>query len=220
MAKIYLKLGLVQTDKFVVAKRKDLIGQYLGETTAKTTAVFKEAKNGVLFIDEAYSLGHSEKRDIYSKECLDVIVQNLEKGTDVVLIIAGYKEELEKCFFSSNEGLRRRFPWVYNIDPYSVDSIRSIFLKQVENSGWGFLDSIDEEAPLSFFQNHKDLFQFSGGDTDNFFNKCKIAHSKRIFLRSNTKRGKLIHIDLKKAIDMHKENNKIEKNEPPFGMYL
>ena len=66
-------------DDFVVkiVKRKDLIGEYLGHTAVKTQKVIDECKGGVLFIDEAYSLGNTDKKDTYSKECIDTINQNL-----------------------------------------------------------------------------------------------------------------------------------------------
>ena len=132
LAKIYLKLSFLANDIFKVAKRSDLIGEYLGQTSAKTQRLINKCIGGVLFIDEAYSLGNREGRDSYSKECIDTIVANLAEKRRFVCIIAGHKKELEDCFFSVNPGLRRRFPWVYTIVEYSPTELSEIFEKQVK----------------------------------------------------------------------------------------
>ena len=67
LSKIYLAMGILKNDIFRVVKRADLIGKYLGHTAQKTQKVIDSCKGGVMFIDEAYSLGNSEGRDIYSK---------------------------------------------------------------------------------------------------------------------------------------------------------
>ena len=126
-------------DEFIfrIVKRADLIGKYLGHTAAKTQEVIDSCKGGVLFIDEAYSLGNAEGRDSFSKECIDTLNQNLsENKNNLLCIIAGYKESLEKCFFSYNEGLNRRFSFRYNIEPYSAEQLRDIFLCKLREIKW------------------------------------------------------------------------------------
>jgi len=99
LGKVYKELGILSNDTFKLVTRSDLIAGYLGQTAIKTQKVIDEAKGGVLFIDEAYSLGNAELRDSFSKECIDTLNQNLSERRDFLCIIAGYKEELEKCFF-------------------------------------------------------------------------------------------------------------------------
>ena len=120
IGQIYHKMNIFSknTDdyKFIIARRSDLIGEYLGTTAKKTQKGIDSCKGGVLFIDEAYSLGNSEGRDSYSKECIDTINQNLsENKGEFLCIIAGYKDSLEKNFFNYNQGLVRRFPFVYTL---------------------------------------------------------------------------------------------------------
>ena len=121
LAKIYLSLGIIQSNKFRIATRKDFIGEYLGHTAIKTQKVIDSCMGGVLFIDEAYSLGNGDsKKDTFSKECIDTLNQNLsENKGKFVCIIAGYKENLEHDFFSVNPGLQRRFPFRYSIEKYT-----------------------------------------------------------------------------------------------------
>ena len=115
---------------FKIARRSDLIGRYLGETAIKTQKVIDDCYGGVLFIDEAYSLGNEEGRDSFSKECIDTINQNLtENKGNFLCIIAGYKDSLEKCFFDYNEGLKRRFPFVYEIEDYTYLELENILKK-------------------------------------------------------------------------------------------
>jgi hypothetical protein len=82
MGKIYSKLGILTNGTFKKVTRSDLIAGYLGQTALKTKDVINEALGGVLFIDEAYSLGNEEGRDSFAKECIDTINQNL---SDIIL---------------------------------------------------------------------------------------------------------------------------------------
>lgn len=225
IAKIYLKLGILKSDKFVIAKRKDLIGEFLGQTAPKTTKVLESALGGVLFIDEAYSLGNEEKRDIYSKECLDTLNQFLtENKKDIVVIVAGYEDDLKKSFFSLNQGLERRFPWIYKIDDYNDTELREILLKQIHESGWSLSGPSDKVVPLDLIKGNRELFNFSGGDIESYLNKCKMAHSQNTFGLPPEKKGKLTLKDMQSGLEMHrmtKKNHETEKEKPPpEGMYM
>ena len=108
---IYLRLGFLKNNNFVVARRSELIGKYCGHTAVQTQEKINEAEGGVLFIDEVYSLGNKKKSDSFTKECIDTINQNLtEKGDKFLCIVAGYEKDVEECFFAYNRGLERRFP--------------------------------------------------------------------------------------------------------------
>ena len=105
---IYLRLGFLKNNNFVVARRSELIGKYCGHTAVQTQNKINEAEGGVLFIDEVYSLGNVRKSDAFTKECIDTINQNLtEKGDKFLCIIAGYKKDVEECFFAYNRGLEK-----------------------------------------------------------------------------------------------------------------
>ena len=180
LGKIYLKMGFLKNQKFINAKRSDLIAGYLGQTAIKTQKKIDEASGGVLFIDEVYSLGsntNEDDRDSFSKECIDTINLNLSEKRDFVCIVAGYQEELERSFFSKNPGLKRRFNWNYNIDGYSPEELREILNNKIIKHGW----VISEEIPLSFFIQNKRYFKYFGGSIELFLQKIKIQHSLRVF---------------------------------------
>lgn len=136
IGKIYTALGLLSKGTFREVGRGDLIAKYLGQTAIKTQKVIDSCEGGVMFIDEAYALGHSEGRDSFSKECLDTLNKNLSNKRDFLCIIAGYKKDLDKCFFTMNEGLKRRFSFRYDIEKYNHKQLLSIFKGKVEKEGW------------------------------------------------------------------------------------
>ena len=115
LGRMYASLGMLSNGKFIIANRSDFVGKYLGHTAAKTQKLLESCRGGVLFIDEAYSLGpQSGDNDSFSKEAIDTLNQFLsENNKDFICIIAGYEDSLNKCFFRRNQGLERRFPWKF-----------------------------------------------------------------------------------------------------------
>ncbi|NBX51827.1 AAA family ATPase, partial [bacterium] len=141
LANIFATLGITDGVKVTFVKRADLVGQYLGQTAVKTKKVLEEACGGVLVIDEAYSLGDTEQRDSFSRECIDTLNQYLsECRRDLICVIAGYKADLENRFFKTNAGLKRRFAFQYEIPDYNAKQLRTIFLQNVQRAGWSIED--------------------------------------------------------------------------------
>lgn len=190
LGKVYREMGILSNDKFKLVTRADLIGEYLGHTAVKTQKVIDSCKGGVLFIDEAYSLGNKEGRDSFSKECIDTLNQNLSEKRDFLCIIAGYKDALEKCFFNYNDGLRRRFTFRYDIEKYNADELRKIFELKVRLDNWSMPYDRDEISDgkrtdefsqvKSFFDKNYANFPNYGGDIETLFLQCKISHSRAV----------------------------------------
>jgi type VII secretion ATPase EccA len=111
VAQTYFGLGLLETPSVVEAKRQDFVGQHLGSTAIKTTALIDSAMGGVLFIDEAYTLIQTglSGGDAFGREAVDTLLARMENDRDrLVVIIAGYDAEIDR-FLASNEGLSSRF---------------------------------------------------------------------------------------------------------------
>jgi SpoVK/Ycf46/Vps4 family AAA+-type ATPase len=211
LSKIYLAMGILKNDKFIVAKRSDLIGKYLGHTASQTQKIINSAKGGVLFIDEAYSLGNPEGRDMFSKECLDTINQNLtENKKNFLCIIAGYKDALDNCFFSYNEGLSRRFSIRYTIEPYTHDELKLIFIKIVKSNNWSVSDDLD----VKIFKENKDNFKFFGGDMETLFFACKVVHARRVFCLEESNKKVITNKDVEEGLKIFKKNKEIDKKDP------
>ena len=220
IADIYLKLGILHNNTFIIARRSDLIGKYLGSTAIKTQKVIDSAYQGVLFIDEAYALGNNEQRDSFSKECIDTINQNLtEEKCNFICIIAGYKKHLQSCFFDVNPGLERRFPFRYQIEPYSPAELKRIYINMVQIAEWSFIDGL---PTLNFFERNMNHFTFNGGDMETLFQMTKLAHSRRVFCLDPKHKKVITQKDLDRALELIIKNkiHKNETNKTPFGMYL
>jgi SpoVK/Ycf46/Vps4 family AAA+-type ATPase len=185
---------------FVVARRSDLIAKYLGQTAIKTQHVIDNALGGVLFIDEAYSLGNAEKSDSFSKECIDTINQNLtEKKNQLLCIIAGYKEALDKSFFAYNEGLARRFPFRYTIDKYTPDELSQLFEKMTRDIGDGWKYSGSKTELVKMFEENYDYFPHFGGDIETLVLQTKIAHAKRVYCMETKEKKRISFEDVEAA---------------------
>ena len=217
---------------FQVLGRADLIGRYLGQTAMKTKKALENCKGGVVFIDEAYSIGQSENdSDSYSKECINTINQFLSENRDIICILAGYEKEIESQIFSSNPGMDRRFPWRFKMDVYNRNDLKDIFLLCVHNDEWVLnFDDTDPENKrrlLSYFPEKE--FKNNGGDCEFLFNRCKIEHGKRIFYLEETKKEKerfcLSLDDIQKGFESFlkaKERHKSKSlgKDIQFGMYI
>ena len=219
IAKIYLKLGILKRDIFKKVKRSDLIAGYLGQTALKTEEVINEVSGGVLFIDEAYSLGNNdgkESKDSFSKECIDILNQSLTEMRDnpddyFILMIAGYKEDLKKSFFALNDGLERRFTIHFTMESYSSQELIEIFKKKTHEAGW----EIDEKAlSIEFMDKNKQYFKYAGGDMETLFVKCKIAHSKNLINGKNKKKRVLNELDINDGLDIFVKNPIVGERKP------
>ncbi len=212
LANIYLKLGVLKNNIFCKVRRSDLIAGYLGQTALKTAEVLKSVRGGVLFIDEAYSIGNSsgkDTQDSYSKECLDLINQSLtemREGDDkyFILIIAGYKDELKRNFFGMNDGLERRFSIHFTMEPYSPKELTEIFIKKTNDCEW----SVEEGALTEeFIKEHYAQFKYFGGDMELLFVKCKITHSKNLLAGKSKNKKCISAADIKDGFDLFMKNS-------------
>ena len=219
IAKIYLKLGVLKRDIFKKVKRSDLIAGFLGQTALKTEEVISEVRGGVLFIDEAYSLGNNqgkESRDSFSKECVDILNQSLTEMRDnpedyFILMIAGYKEDLKNSFFALNDGLERRFTIHFSMDEYSSQDLIDIFKKKTREAGW----EVGENAiTVELMDKNKHYFKYAGGDMENLFVKCKIAHSKNLICGKNKNKRVLNEADIVEGLDIFIKNPTVGDRKP------
>ena len=199
--------------KFKIAKRSDLVGQYVGHTAVKTQKIINESFGGVLFIDEAYSLGGD---DVFSKECINTINQNLsENGDKFICIIAGYSDALENSFFSQNSGLHRRFPFRYKIDKYNSEELGKILMNKINKEKYTIDNNFNNLT--KFIETNKEYFPNFGGDIETYFFHLKIMHSTRVFGKSIKLRNIFTKDDFTNALSQMKMHGK--KDEQKLNMY-
>lgn len=128
VAQTYCGLGLLKTPNVIEAKRSDLVGEHLGSTALKTSALIDSALDGVLFIDEAYTLVQTglSGGDAFGREAVDTLLARMENDRDrLVVIIAGYDAEINR-FLASNEGLASRFTKRIRFDSYNPTELADI----------------------------------------------------------------------------------------------
>jgi len=205
---IYSKVGILKKNVFKKVTRCDLVAGFLGQTAIKTKKVLDSCIGGVLFIDEVYALGSSSGNDDFSRECIDTICEALsDYKNDLMVIIAGYKEEIDERFFQVNSGLESRFIWKFNMENYNADELYNIFKNIVTISDWKLDDGVKTDW---FTTNHK-RFKSLGRDMELLFTFSKISYGRRMYGNENVK-DKLISLcDLNKGFEIFK-NNKPDKN--------
>ena len=138
MAEILHHLGYVRQGHMVAVTRDDLVGQYIGHTAPKTKEVLKKAMGGVLFIDEAYYLYKPENERDYGAESIEILLQVMENNRDdLVVILAGYKDRMDR-FFESNPGMSSRIAHHIDFPDYSADELASIAQLMLEKSQYRF----------------------------------------------------------------------------------
>jgi SpoVK/Ycf46/Vps4 family AAA+-type ATPase len=227
LGKIFSKIGLLSKDSFKKVTRSDLIAGYVGQTALKTRDVITDSLGGVLFIDEAYSLGNSEKKDSFSKECIDTLCEALsDHKQDLMVIIAGYENELNNCFFNYNQGLESRFAWRFKTDEYSGKDLHDIFIKKINEIEWSIYENEKKITPF-WFEKNLEHFRFYGRDIESLLAKTKIAHSKRVFCKEKIEKKKLTIEDLDNGLKLYLKNNETQsvrditsiKKQLQYSMY-
>jgi len=131
LADIFRAMGILKQGQLVETDRMGLIGQYVGHTAIKTDEVVRKALDGILFIDEAYSLLGQGGND-FGQEAIDTLVKRMEDYRDrLIVIVAGYPQEMEE-FVESNPGLRSRFTHYIDFENFDPQQLLAIFLKLCE----------------------------------------------------------------------------------------
>lgn len=127
LGKIYHKMGLLSKGHVVEVDRAALIGEYIGQTAPKTKKMIDQARGGILFIDEAYSLARADddSKD-FGKEAIEILIKEMSDGPgDIAIIGAGYPKQI-KTFVDSNPGLKSRFTDYFHFDDYLPEELYQI----------------------------------------------------------------------------------------------
>jgi stage V sporulation protein K len=131
IGKLFLKMNVLSKGHLIEAERADLVGEYIGHTAQKTRDLIKKAQGGILFIDEAYSLGRGGEKD-FGKEAIDTLVKHMEdKQHEFILILAGYSREMD-YFLTLNPGLHSRFPLVIDFPNYTIEQLMEIASRMLD----------------------------------------------------------------------------------------
>ncbi len=182
MAEILHRLGYVRQGHLVSVTRDDLVGQYIGHTAPKTKEVIKKAMGGVLFIDEAYYLYRPENERDYGQESIEILLQVMENNReDLVVILAGYKDKMDR-FFQSNPGMRSRIAHHIDFPDYTREELLAIAKLMLAEQNYrfspaaerAFAEYIDLRMRLPHFANARSI--------RNALDRSRLRQANRLFM--------------------------------------
>jgi probable Rubsico expression protein CbbX len=181
MSDILYKLGYIKKGHLLTVTRDDLVGQYIGHTAPKTKEVLKKAMGGVLFIDEAYYLYKPDNDRDYGSEAIEILLQVMEnQRDDLVVILAGYKEPMDK-FYESNPGLSSRIANHIDFPDYTVDELVQIAKLMLQDQQYQLTP--DAEIALTrYIQKRKEKPLFANArSVKNALDRARMRQANRIF---------------------------------------
>ena len=191
MAEILHRLNYVREGHLVSVTRDDLVGQYIGHTAPKTKEVIKKAMGGVLFIDEAYYLYKPENERDYGQESIEILLQIMENNRDdLVVILAGYKDKMER-FFHSNPGMRSRIAHHIDFPDYQASELLAIAKLMLAEQSYRFSPD-SEKAFIAYLEKRMQMEHFANArSVRNALDRARLRQANRLFAGSNRKLTKL-----------------------------
>jgi probable Rubsico expression protein CbbX len=183
MASLLHGLGYTRKGHLVAVTRDDLVGQYIGHTAPKTKEVLKRAMGGVLFVDEAYYLYRPENERDYGQEAIEILLQVMEnQRDDLVVILAGYKDRMDR-FFSSNPGMASRVAHHIDFPDYDDDELFAIAELMLEKMNYQ-LDKDAAAAMQEYIRLRRSQPRFSNARSiRNALDRARLRHANRLFER-------------------------------------
>ena len=181
MADILYKLGYIKKGHLLTVTRDDLVGQYIGHTAPKTKEVLKKAMGGVLFIDEAYYLYKPDNERDYGSEAIEILLQVMENQRDeLVVILAGYKEPMDK-FYESNPGLSSRIANHIDFPDYTVEELLQIAKIMLQDQQYQLTPQA-EAALIEYIKRRKERPLFANARSiKNALDRARMRQANRIF---------------------------------------
>ena len=181
MADILYQLGYIKKGHLLTVTRDDLVGQYIGHTAPKTKEVLKKAMGGVLFIDEAYYLYKPDNERDYGAEAIEILLQVMEnQRDDLVVILAGYKEPMDR-FYESNPGLSSRIANHIDFPDYSTEELLQIAKLMLDDQQYQ-LTSDAQVALTQYIWKRKEKPLFANArSVKNALDRARMRQANRIF---------------------------------------
>ena len=169
LSNIYHSLELLPENNFVETDRSGLVAGYVGQTAIKTDEIINKAKNGILFIDEAYTLKRGNSENDYGQEAIDILLKRMEDSREnLIIIVAGYETEMNH-FINSNPGLKSRFNRYFHFNDYNPTELTEIFRRIANKSSFILKDEAQKRLT--------DLFENLCSTKDDKFGNARLARN-------------------------------------------
>ena len=199
IGRIYKDLGVLKKGHTVETDRGGLVAKYMGQTALKTDTVIQQALDGVLFIDEAYSLvPEGGNGSDYGQEAIATLLKRMEDYRDrLVVIIAGYKDEMQR-FIDSNPGLQSRFNRYIDFPDYSGKELTEIFKMYMKKNQYTLADDAEAYLKERFDEAvaHKDRNFGNARFARNVFEKSIQQQANRLSSQSNLSKKQLTELTI------------------------
>ena len=194
MARIYRSLGILSKGQLVEVDRSGLVAGYVGQTALKTQKVIEKAMGGVLFIDEAYALNGKSEND-FGQEAIDTVLKAMEDHRDdLVVIVAGYTDLMEK-FIHSNPGLESRFNRFLLFEDYTPDQMLAIFKMLCKKGCYHLAEGVEEMVRDYITEENGDPETFGNArGVRNIFEHILVAQNNRLAAMDTVTKEDLMEI--------------------------
>jgi SpoVK/Ycf46/Vps4 family AAA+-type ATPase len=211
IGEIYSQLGILRKGHLVETDRSGLVANYIGQTATKTLDVCKSALDGVLFIDEAYSLaptmnaGHD-----YGREAIDTLLKFMEDHRDrIVIIAAGYPNNMRK-FIGSNPGLESRFSKTIEFSSYSSDELYLILSAMAKDMGYSLGEECSTPIKYWFESNRRSENWGNARSARNLLESAIEAQAVRVTAEGTGNLEELVLSDFEQTIGKADQTDQIE----------
>ena len=202
ISNILYNLGYIKENKLIEVSSKDLVGQYVGQTAPKTMDVINKSLNGVLFIDEAYSLAVKGENS-YNAEAIATLIQAMENYRDkLVVIFAGYTKEMQD-FLDSNSGIVSRIGYTLEFDDYTTEELIKRFNNFATKNGFIVEDEAIKYLEEVINENRNTKNFGNARFVRNIYEKTVIKHATNV---KNKKQNKILKTITKNDISIENLN--------------
>jgi probable Rubsico expression protein CbbX len=218
MAEILHALGYIRAPRVHTVTRDDLVGQFIGHTAPKTKEAIARAAGGILFIDEAYYLFRPDNERDYGQEVIEILLTEMEKERDsLVVIFAGYEDRMG-TFFSANPGLSSRVPHHIAFDNYSHEELTRIADLMVTKENFVFDDQA-REAFAEYLTRRMALPRFSNArSVRNAIERSRLRQARRLVeLHRPLRRADLVTLTAEDIYGSTVFDEETATREPPHG---
>lgn len=169
LGKIFKDLGFLEKGHLVETDRAGMVAGYVGQTSKKVDELVTSALDGVLFIDEAYTLKPAGSGNDFGQEAIDILLKRMEDFRDrLVVVVAGYTEQMT-AFIESNPGLKSRFNRYFYFSDYTPEELLAIFIKIAEKSHFQIIPAAQDKL--------REIFYSAYGDRDETFGNARFARN-------------------------------------------
>ena len=178
-------IGCIRINKLVEVERKDLVGEYIGETAPKTEKVIEGALGGVLFVDEAYSLTPKDSGKDFGQEAITTLIKAMEDHRDdLVVIFAGYTKEM-KDFVNSNSGIASRIGYTFEFKNYKDEELYKILEVKCNKYNLNINEDVKQKV-MEVFKYFSSVENFGNGRfVDKILQEILVKHSQNKKLKDN-----------------------------------